>query len=132
MSQQNVELVRRDIGARSARDWAVLAQIWHPEIELEVVDGSGTFRGLDEIKPFFDTLSGLYADYRVEADEIIDAGEWVITVERIGGRGLKGSDAGTWVEDRVVRLISFNDERLWRIKEFRSREEALEAAGLSG
>jgi ketosteroid isomerase-like protein len=130
MSEENVDLVRRDIAARSARDWAVLAEIWHPEIELELVAGSGTFRGLDEIRPFFDTLSSLYADYRVEADEIIDAGEWVISVERIGGRGLKGSDAGGWVEDRVVRLIGFKGERLWRIKEYRNREEALEAAGL--
>jgi ketosteroid isomerase-like protein len=130
MSQENVEIVRRDIAARSARDWAVLAEIWHPDIELELVAGSGTFRGLDEIRPFFQTLSDLYSEYRVEADEIIDAGERVVTVERVGGRGLKGSDAEAWVEDRVIRLISFNEGKLWRIKEYRSREQALEAAGL--
>jgi ketosteroid isomerase-like protein len=130
MSEENVEIVRRDIAARSTRDWAVLAVIWHPEIELELVAGSGTFRGLGEIRPFFETLSDLYSEYRVEADEFIDAGDRVVTVERIGGRGLKGSDAATWVEDKVVRLITFKDGKLWRIKEYRNRDQALEAAGL--
>src|SRR2546421_1802172 len=131
MSQENVEVVRRDVAARSSRDWAVLAEIWHSDIELELVAGSGRFRGLEEIKPFFETLSNLYSEYRVEADEIIDAGERVVTAERVGGRGLKGSDVGTWVEDKFFRLISFKEGKVWRVKEYRTRDQALEAAGLS-
>jgi ketosteroid isomerase-like protein len=130
MSKENIEIVRRDVAARSSRDWAVLAEIWHPDIELELVAGSGTFRGLEEIRPFFETLSSLYSEYRVEADEIIDVGERVVTAERVGGRGLKGSDAGTWVEDRFFRLVSFKEGRVWRAKEYRTRDEAIEAAGL--
>jgi len=78
----------------------------------------------------FETLSNLYSEYRVEADEIIDAGERVVTAERVGGRGLKGSDAGTWVEDRFFRLVSFKEGKVWRVKEYRTRDQALEAAGL--
>ena len=37
MSQENVETVRRDVAARSARNWVVLGEIWHPDIELEVI-----------------------------------------------------------------------------------------------
>jgi ketosteroid isomerase-like protein len=137
MSEENVEIVRRDIAARSARDWAALAEIWHPDIELEViakfelVAGAGTFRGLDEIRPFFESLSHLYSEYRVQADAIIDAGDRVVTVERIFGRGLKGSDAATWVHEDLFRLISFKEGKVWRVKEYPSRAEALEAAGLS-
>jgi ketosteroid isomerase-like protein len=110
--------------------------IWHPGIELEViaklelVAGAGTFRGLDEIRPFFESLSDLYSEYRVQADEIIDAGDRVVTVERISGRGLKGSGAATWVHEDLFRLIRFKEGRIWRVKEYPSREEALEAAGL--
>jgi ketosteroid isomerase-like protein len=129
MSQENVEVVRREIAARNSRNWAVLAEIWHPDIELELVGGSGRFRGAKEIRPFLETLSSLYAEYRVDADEIIDAGERVVTAERVAGRGLKGSDAGAWVEDRFFRLISLKEGRVWRIKEYRTRDEALEAAG---
>jgi len=130
MSQENVEIVRQDVAARSSRDWAVLAEIWHPDIELELVAGSGTFRGIEEIRPFFETLSDLYSEYRVVADEVIEAGQRVVTAERVAGRGLKGSDAGTWVEDRFFRLVSFKDGKIWRVKEYRTREQALEAAGL--
>ena len=131
MSQENVEVVRRDVAARAARDWSALPEIWHPEIELELVAGSGIFRGTEEITRFFDSLSDLYSEYRVEADEMVDAGDRVVTVERVAGRGLKGSDAQTWIHTTLFRVISFKDGRIWRVKEYPSRAEALEAAGLS-
>jgi ketosteroid isomerase-like protein len=130
MSQENVEIVRREVAARNARDWTVLAEIWHPEIEIEVVSGLGTLRGLDEIREFFDGLSNLYSEYRVDVDEILDAGDSVVTVERIAGRGLKGSDAEAWLQESLFRLVGFKDGRIWRVKEYPSRERALEAAGL--
>jgi ketosteroid isomerase-like protein len=130
MSEENVEIVRRDVAARNARDWAVLAEIWHPEIEIEIVGGLGTLRGLDESRRFFDGLSDLYSEYRVEADEIFDAGDRVVTVERLAGRGLKGSDAATWVQEALFRLISFKDGKIWRVKEYPSRGQVIEAAGL--
>jgi len=130
MSQENIETVRRDVAARSTRDWAVLAEIWHPDIELELVAGAGTFRGFDEIKRFFEGMSNLYSEYRVEADEVIDAGDRVVTVERVAGRGLKGSDAAIWVQEKLSRLISFKEGKVWRIKEYRSRDQVLDAAGL--
>src|SRR5437879_3852576 len=85
MSEENVEIVRREIAARNSRDWAVLDELWHPDVELELVGGSGTFRGPAEIRPFLETLSNLYSEYRVEADEIVDAGEYVVTAERVAG-----------------------------------------------
>jgi ketosteroid isomerase-like protein len=94
MSQENVEIVQRDVAARNAREWADLAEIWHPEIELEVTAGAGTYRGIDQITRLFDSFSDLFSEYRVEAEEIVDTGDRVVSVERLAGRGLKGSDAG--------------------------------------
>ena len=130
MSQENVEVVRRDVAARAARDWSTLHEIWDPEIQLVLVGGSGTIQGIDEITRFFDSLSDPYDEYRVEADEMIDAGDCVVTVERVAGRGLKGSDAQTWVHTDLFRVISFEDGMILKIKEYPSRAEALEAAGL--
>ncbi len=130
MSQENVEMVRRDLLARDTRDWSGLAEIWHPEIELEVTAGAGTYQGIGEITRFYDSFSDLFSDYRVEAEEIIDTGDRVVTVERLSGRGLKGSDAGAWVHDRLFRVMSFEAGRIRRVKEYPSREQALEAAGL--
>jgi ketosteroid isomerase-like protein len=129
MSQENVEIVQRDVAARAVRNWSALPKIWHPEIELVLVAGSGVFRGIEEIRRFFDSLSDPYSEYRVEADEIVDAGDCVVTVERVAGRGLKGSDAQTWIHTTLYRVISFKDGKIWRVNEHPSRAEALEAAG---
>jgi ketosteroid isomerase-like protein len=51
-------------------------------------------------------------------------------VETFGGRGMKGSKVDTRLEQSVARLISFKDERIWRVKEYPTLREALEAAGL--
>jgi ketosteroid isomerase-like protein len=129
MSQENIEIVQRDVAARAARDWSALPGIWHPEIELVLVAGSGIFRGIDEITTFFDSLSDLYSEFRVEADEMVDTGDRVVTVERVAGRGLKGSHAQNWIQTTLFKVISFKDGKIWRVKEYSGRAEALEAAG---
>jgi ketosteroid isomerase-like protein len=35
MSQENVEVVRREYDALAARDWTTIAKLWHRDIELE-------------------------------------------------------------------------------------------------
>jgi ketosteroid isomerase-like protein len=134
MSEENVAVVRREYEAMAARDWTAIAAIWHPDIELEAspyAPGAGTYRGRDEITQFYDTWAEPYSTYRVEAEEIIDAGNQVVAVERFAGKGLKGSGSEAWIDGKLFRVISFKDGKIWRIKEHRSRAEALEAAGLS-
>ena len=131
MSLENVEIVLREYVAFATRDWAALAEIWHPEIEYEVLMGAGTFRGVDQITRFFDSYSNLYADFRVEAEEIVAAGDQVVAVERLAGRGVMGSDVGTWLNETFARLITFKEGKIWRAKEYSTRAEALEAVGLS-
>jgi ketosteroid isomerase-like protein len=133
MSQEHVEIVQREYAAFAARDWPALADLCHPDIEYETLKTApgvaGCYRGIQEITEFFDSWSGLYAEFRVEATEIVDAGDQVVTVERHSARGLKGSDAESWVQDSFACLISFKDARISRIEEFPTLELALEAAG---
>src|SRR4051812_43112000 len=131
MSQENVEIVRREYLAFAARDWATLGEIWHPEIEYEVQLGVGTFHGLRQITQFFDDYSEVYADFRVEAEEIVDLGDRVLVVERHASRGLMGSGVPTWFHNTFARVITFKDDKIWRSEEYPTRAEALEALGLS-
>ncbi len=99
MSQENVELVRREYGALAARDWIAIAEIWHPEIELEAsraAPGAGVYRGTEQITRFFDSWAEPYSEYRVEVEEIREAGDKVVVVERFAGRGLGGSGSEVW------------------------------------
>jgi ketosteroid isomerase-like protein len=131
MSEEQIEIVRREYLAFAARDWAALGTLWHPEIEYEVLMGAGTFRGLDQITQFFDAYAEMYADFRVEAEEIVDLGNHVLVVERLAGRGLMGSGVPTWVHETFARIITFRDDKIWQSKEYPTRAEALEAVGLS-
>jgi ketosteroid isomerase-like protein len=130
MSQVNLEIVRRDIASRDASDWKHLPEIWDPEIELHLVRGA-TYQGVDQVTDFFKSLRELHAEYRVEALEVLDAGDDVVTVERVLGRGLKGSDADGWIGETLFRVIEFKDGRIRRVTEHPSRSAALAAAGLS-
>ena len=75
---------------------------------------------------FLDGLSDLYSEYRVEVDEIIEGADQVVTVERVAGRGLKGSNSGNWVQETLFRVWSFKDGKIWRIREYPTRDEALQ------
>jgi ketosteroid isomerase-like protein len=128
MSQENVELVRREYVAFSARDWGTLSEIWHPEIEYEALDPA-TYRGHDEMRQGFMGWSEMFAEWWVEAGEMVDVGDQVAVEERFGGSGMKGSDSETRIEQSLARLISFKDGKIWRVKEYPTLDQALEAAG---
>ena len=131
MSQENVEVVRREYAAFDTRDWQALAELCQPDLEYETLGAApGRLHGLDEITSFFDAWSGLYGEFRVEAAEIIEVGDQVVALERHAARGLKGSDAEGAVGHEFACLISFRDGRISHVKEYATRDEALEAAEL--
>jgi ketosteroid isomerase-like protein len=128
---------RRDRAAEyaafAASDWQALEEVWHPDIEYETFESApdaGTYRGLDEATRLFDSWRKTFPELRVEVDEIVEVGDRVVVVERPAGRGIGGSDAEAWLEQSFARVISFKDGRIWRVKEYRTLDEALEAAGL--
>jgi ketosteroid isomerase-like protein len=134
MSQENVEMVRREYVALAARDWVAIAETWHPDIELEALKAdpeAGTYRGLDETTRYFDTWSEPYLEYRVEADEILDAGDrvvrWSESLPAACTAAIPIRGCSKW----LYRLIRFKEGKIWRVKEYSTRAQALEAAGLS-
>jgi ketosteroid isomerase-like protein len=132
MSSENVELVRQEYVAFADGDWQALTEVWHPEIEYETFESATdavTYRGLEEITGLFDTWRQTFPEFRVEAGEMVEVGDRVVVVERQAGRGMGGSDSEMWLEQQFARLIRFKDGKIWRVKEYRTLEEALEAAG---
>jgi ketosteroid isomerase-like protein len=128
MSEENLGTVRREYAALATRDWETLAEVWHPEVEYEALDPA-TYRGFEEMRTAFMGWSDLFAEWWVELDEIVAVGDRVAVIERYGGRGMKGSGSDAKLEQSVARLISFEDGRIRRSKEYRTLEQALEAAG---
>jgi ketosteroid isomerase-like protein len=131
MSQENVEVVRRVYAAFAARDWEALGDLWHSDVEYETLGvAPGHLRGFRTITDFFDTWAGLYGEFLVEAEEIVEAGDRVVALERHAARGVKGSQAEGMVGHSFACLFTFRDGKVSQVKEYATREEALEAAGL--
>jgi len=90
----------------------------------------GRLHGFRTITDFFDTWAGLYGEFRVEAEEIVEAGDQVVALERHSARGVKGSEAEGMVGHSFACLYTFRDGKVSQVKEYATREQALEAAGL--
>jgi ketosteroid isomerase-like protein len=134
MSQENVEIVRRGYEQFAAGDIEGVATLFAEEAELADVGGlglagsaAGTRYGPEGfIRASADTQE-TFEDYRVEPQEFIDAGEAVVVLVRVTGRG---KASGAHMEMHVAHLWVFRNGKVIRGDVYRTREEALEAAGL--
>lgn len=135
MSQENVELVRRCVeainrgGLQAALE--VLDEFCDPDVELRAVgrlpDLGRLLRGREAVGGYFAQLFGTF-DYSLEVDEFIDAGDAVVVVARQIARG-RGS--GAEVTNRIVFVYGMRDGKVTYLDAYRTKDDALEAAGLS-
>jgi uncharacterized protein len=129
MSQENVDGVRRGFEALQRGDLEALFDlldtqiVWHqPEDLPDRVTAHG-HAGLERI---MGRWLGEWDEYSIELEELIDAGDRVVVVQRIRGKG-KGS--GVEVEMREAHVYEIRDGKAVEVWEYRTKEEALKAVG---
>ncbi|MCE3267400.1 MAG: hypothetical protein K0S15_2109 [Solirubrobacterales bacterium] len=132
MSEETVELMR---SMYRQGDPNRFFDLLDEEIEVDasgvglLPDHPGLVRGKDAVVDYFRHYWGTWEDYVLEPTEIIDVGEdRVVVVHYERGRG-RGS--GTPFERRWATLYTLRADKMVRFKGFATREDALEAAGLS-
>jgi ketosteroid isomerase-like protein len=129
MSEENVEIVRALAAAYNRGDLDALTQAYDPEVEF-VTLLLGTHHGEEAIRLVFEENRRNLSDYSLDLDEVIDAGpDKVIAVAHLGGSGRVSQIA---LGDLIAFVATIRDGLIVRQQTFRNREEALEAAGLSG
>jgi ketosteroid isomerase-like protein len=134
MSKENVEIVRRALDAFSRSDRASIEPLLHPDVEWRTVLGPllgvETVSGRDAVlRMGFEQIPEAFEDRRVEVEELRDLGEGrVLLVARYLGRG-KGS--GIELDERISSIHRLRDGMILSVRDYPSRREALEAAGLS-
>jgi ketosteroid isomerase-like protein len=132
MSQENVEIVRGLAGFWRDRDYSAVEKAIHPDAVLDVsrnVFNPGVHRGLDALRRFMEQTDEMWDDFDVSPVEYIDAGDKVIVANQVSGTG-RGS--GVKTEMLLFAVVAFRDNKILRYTGgFRTRAEALEAAGLS-
>ena len=129
MSQENVEIVRRWYERLNSHDVDGLFQLCTPDFELDasraVGPQHGTY-GLDQARQALEEFLEPWESFRVELDELIDAGEDVVAsaVGYFRGRDeieVRARTAWVWtIRNGAIALLCFYQER----------QEALEAVGL--
>jgi ketosteroid isomerase-like protein len=131
MSQENLELVEAVSDAFNRGDWDAGFQAAAPGFELDFSRALGPYRGvykLDQARPFLEDFIATFESVRVEADQLIDAGEHVILLGTLHFRGRDGIEATATAN----QLWTIRDGAVERFAMYQEREEALKAAGLPG
>ena len=128
MSRENVEIVRRALGLATRRDDEATFALYDPEVEIHgQVDGD-TYRGLTGVRLYFRDWYASWRDFSTDAEEWIDAGENVIAALHIRAQGRQ---SGVPVDQHVWHVWTLRDGKLWRLRVYATKVEALEAVGLS-
>jgi ketosteroid isomerase-like protein len=130
MSEENVELGYRAIDAVNRRDLDSLLELMDEDVESvsRIVAMEGGLHGHDGVRRWWKSWFDAFPDYRLEVVEMRDRGDVVVATVRAVGHGA-GSDLP--VEDNIFHASRWRDRRCvwWQV--FRTKAEALEAAGLS-
>jgi ketosteroid isomerase-like protein len=141
MSEENVEIVRRLYEVSLTRRdadfldpeevapdfWAHLAPDFELHERAELPDAK-IYRGREEAKDFFRKTQDVFVEARWEPEEFIDLDQAVVVKTKVVAIG-RGSDVPTEMDETDV--FWFRDGMIVRLQGFATKEEALEAAGLS-
>ena len=131
MSEENVEVINRLYRAMDDQDAVAFGDIASPDIEW-VPDwrvGEGPVRGREQVIRFFWTRAEVFEELRTEPERVWDLGDRVLVFVRHTGTG---ASSGAGFDIRIAHLWALSDGVVVRGEGYADRDEALEAAGLSG
>jgi ketosteroid isomerase-like protein len=129
MSRENVEIIRAIYD-----DWLrgeMATDKFDPEIamvESKTIPGAPSAYGIDAVLRYMESFRKYWSEIRFEPLEYIDAGDRVVVLARLVGRG---KSSGAEVERTWAYVWTLRDEKALRMDAYADRAEALEAAGLS-
>ncbi|MGI8461389.1 MAG: nuclear transport factor 2 family protein [Solirubrobacterales bacterium] len=127
-------MVRSVYGAISRGDSAAVLEAYDPDVTWDFTHSpfasvfkKTVYRGHDGIRGLMhERLEEAWGEFDDELVELIDAGDYVISVVNSGGRGRA---SGIEVERTHAGKWTILNGKVKRVEWFGSREQALEAAG---
>jgi hypothetical protein len=127
MSQENVAIVRRiyEADELDPADWDADAVF---DNSNAIFADPGVYRGLDRIREFFIAQGEMWKSQRYDPQEFIPVGvDQVVVPQKIVSVGRDGVE----VVARTANLFTLQAGKVTHLKNFQSKTDALEAAGLS-
>jgi ketosteroid isomerase-like protein len=134
MSRENVEVVRRVYEAIGRGDTAAVLAAYDPEVEWDFLRSPfrdfvrrDVYRGHEGIRSFMrERTEDAWADIEDHLEELVDAGDHVISVVTSRGRGLA---SGVDVERAHAGVWTIRSGLVVRVAWMGSRAETLDAVG---
>ena len=109
-----------------------LLELYHPEIEFLPLTGtrveSGGYTGHQGVRDYFDEADEVWELMQPHADHVQTTGDDVLVV---GGCAVRGRGSGARSDNPMAWVITLRDSKVIRHRGFATREEALDAAGLT-
>jgi len=130
MSEENVELARQYFEALN-EGMDASEHLRHPDIEVfDPPDFPDADRYVGEaaVRKLIESLLELGWDGQFRVQEYLDAGEEVVVIWQ--GRVRTPHGGGFPLEGTIAHVLLFEDGKIRRIRQYLTRDEALEAAGL--
>ena len=132
MSEENVDLVRDSFAAWERGDLDWLERHTDPEVEIAQppnLPGTSTYKGKEGLREALRDWPSQWEEFRIELLEAtaLDQGRVLAMTHQVG----RGKGSGVEVEADFGFVFTVRQGKLVRWQMFTSREEALEAAGLS-
>jgi ketosteroid isomerase-like protein len=133
MSEESLKAIRDAAEVFNRGDLDTWFGYLADDIDYRAVEGApddhGPIRDKDALRAYLQDWQDTFDDFTSEPVELIDAGEDnVIAVIRISGRAKL---SGVETDLTYAALYTFREGKIVRGREYWTREEALEAAGLS-
>jgi ketosteroid isomerase-like protein len=131
MSWADIETLRAGYEAFRRGDWDAVLRKAHPDLELRTADrvtNPGTYKGIPEVRRFFEDLFEPFDEVVAEPEEFFERGDQIVVFALVRSRP-RGSTAV--VENRIGHVWTMRDGKAARLQIFPERDKALEAAGLS-
>jgi len=134
MSKENVEVVRRAYEAFARDGLDPFMKNFTDDVEYGVLAGAndlihGPCHGKESVRAWLQDWIDMFDGFWMELVELIDAGgDTVFTAERYGGRARHSgveTDSPNWT------VFTIREGKIAGGAEYETREQALEAAGLS-
>ena len=132
MSEENVKAVRDAAAAFNRGDLDTWSEFWTDDIDYRAIVGAiddrGPMHGKAAVRAYVQDWLDNFDNFRSEAVELLDAGEdTVIAVVRNSGLAKL---SGIETDLTYAALYTIRDGKIARGREYWTRDEALEAAGL--
>ena len=133
-SHENIEIVRLAYEALAGEGLDRFMEHFTDDVDYRSVSGTpddiGPICGKNALRAWLEDWFDMFDGFQMDLVELIDAGEdTVVWVERYGGRARR---SGIQITNVIGGVFTIRNGKLASGREYATREQALEAAGLRG